>query len=326
MSKILEIENLNLKIQTRQGLLHAIRNLSFSMNEGETLGIVGESGSGKTLTSLAIMDLLPKTMSIQADKMNFLNKDLLTMSHNQRHNLRGRQLSMIFQNPLSALNPSLKISTQILECLELLDMGPYKQRYQHAIELLDKVGITQPEHRMKSYPHQLSGGMCQRVMIAMAISCRPKLLIADEPTTALDVTIQAQILRLLKKIQQENNMAIMWIGHDIGVVSQMTKNIQVMYAGEIIEKGQTKDVIQSPTHPYTAGLLRSLPYMQKTYRKPLPYISGLVPHLSDRPTGCQLHPRCEYSEDKCKVESPPLIEIGQQKAKCYFPLKKAEDI
>jgi dipeptide transport system ATP-binding protein len=321
---LLNIKNLNINFDSMRGSLHAVRDLSFSIKQGETLGIVGESGCGKSITSLAIMDLLPPTGHVTADTFEFEGKDLLAMNEKQKTKIRGRDIAMIFQDPMTSLNPSFTVGYQLMETIKIHFGGTKEELKTKAIDLLKQVGIPAPESRMNNYPHHLSGGMSQRVMIAIAIACRPKLLIADEPTTALDVTIQAQILALLKDLQKEYNMAIILITHDIGVVAQMADRLLVMYSGECIETGSIRDVIKNRKHPYTEGLLASLPSSQKEkkHRAKLPSIPGLVPDLLDRPSGCQFNPRCEYVEDMCKEKNPIFItnEKTGQIVKCLKPL------
>tara|TARA_R110002072_G_scaffold534_8_gene4253 strand:- start:5588 stop:6568 length:981 start_codon:yes stop_codon:yes gene_type:complete len=321
---ILKVENLNISFETSKGILGAIRNLSFELELGETLGVVGESGCGKSITNLALMGLLPDTAIVKADKIDFEGKDLTMMNEKKWQDIRGSEIAMIFQDPMSALNPSFTVGFQIDETLKVHFPNMNKQqRYARSIELLNQVGIPAPEERIKSYAHELSGGMSQRVMIAMAIACDPKLLIADEPTTALDVTIQDQILKLLKDIQKEKNMAMILVTHDLGVVAQNSDRIQVMYAGEVIETGTAKQVIHEPQHPYTQGLIASLPGKSKTsFRQPLPSIEGMVPDLTRRPSGCQFHPRCKYSQEDC-INNHPLIEkVKNHNVRCHFPLSE----
>jgi len=318
---LLEIDNLNLKFKTSKGVIHAIRDLSFNLNEGETLGIVGESGCGKSITNLAIMGLLPDTAILSADKLEFKGQDLLSLKERQWQKLRGGDIAMIFQDPMTALNPCFTVGYQIEETLSLHRKDLSKiERKEFAIDLLDQVGIPAPKERSLSYAHELSGGMSQRVMIAQAIACNPKLLIADEPTTALDVTIQDQILKLLKSIQEKNKMAMILVTHDLGVVAENADRIQVMYAGEVIETGSASKVINHAQHPYTQGLLNSLPGKNDGgFRTPLPSIAGMVPDLRARPTGCQFNPRCPFVQDDCKSAMPHLS-VGEHGVSCYHPI------
>ena len=320
---LLEVDKLNLKFRTSKGVIHAIRDLSFSLKQGETLGIVGESGCGKSILNLAVMGLLPDTADLTADKLEFEGKDLLTLKEKQWQGLRGSDIAMIFQDPMTALNPCFTVGYQIEETLALhrQDLDK-KQRKEFVFDLLDQVGIPAPRERATSYAHELSGGMSQRVMIAQAVACNPKLLIADEPTTALDVTIQDQILKLLKDLQEKNNMAMILVTHDLGVVAENSDRIQVMYAGEVIETGTSRQVIDHPNHPYTNGLLNSLPGKATGgLRSPLPSIAGMVPDLRARPGGCQFNPRCEFVTDECIIEMPHLTS-GDHGVSCYHPMNQ----
>jgi oligopeptide/dipeptide ABC transporter ATP-binding protein len=313
---LLSVQNLSVGFETRRGLVSVIEDLSFDLKRGRTLGIVGESGSGKSVASLAIMGLLPPTARIESGKVLFAGKNLIGASESEMQALRGGRLSMIFQDPMTSLNPSFTVGFQIEEALRTHKVsGSLKEK---AAALLHQVGIPDPEMRLNSYPHELSGGMSQRVMIAMSIACSPDLLIADEPTTALDVTIQAQILTLLKQIQQERQMGLILITHDIGVVAQMADDILVMYAGYAMEAGPKEDVIRRPKHPYTQALLASLPGSHDIgeFRSRLPTIPGLVPDLLNRPPGCQLNPRCPYVIDACKQAVPAAREIGASRVRC----------
>lgn len=319
---LLDIENLSISFDTMRGTLKAVRNLNFHVNEGETLGVVGESGCGKSISNLAIMGLLPHTATVEANKLNFNGQNLLTATEEEKRNIRGKDITMIFQDPMTSLNPSFTVGFQIEETLKYHQGGTKKELKEKALGLLDEVGIPDPQQRIKSYPHELSGGMSQRVMIAQAIACNPKLLIADEPTTALDVTIQSQILDLLLKLKEDHRMGLIFVTHDIGVVANISDRIQVMYAGEIIEAGKTSEVIKSPHHPYTEALFKSLPSYNtvKAHREKLYSLPGLVPDLVNRPRGCQLHPRCEYADEQCQREVPPMIEAQNSMVKCLKPL------
>ncbi|MCR9203480.1 MAG: ABC transporter ATP-binding protein [Halobacteriovoraceae bacterium] len=321
---LLEVENLSIDFKTKKGTLQAVRDISFSLERGETLGVVGESGCGKSITNLALMGLLPDTGIVKADKIQFEGIDLLTLKDREWQKIRGKEVSMIFQDPMSALNPSFTVGYQIEETLILHEPDLNKeQRHLRCIELLNQVGIPAPEKRLHSYAHELSGGMSQRVMIAMAIACKPKLLIADEPTTALDVTIQDQILRLLKELQVQYNMAMIFVTHDLGVVAKVSDKIQVMYAGEIVERSPIADLLKTQKHPYTKGLLNSLPGQKGLkFRTPLPSIKGMVPALNQRPEGCQFAPRCEFKQDICS-ETPVLTE-DLHAYRCHFPLEGGE--
>lgn len=329
---ILDVKNLSVAFETRRGRVTVIEDLSFALAPGRTLGIVGESGSGKSVTSLALMGLLPPTARVASGAISFQGRNLVEATEAELRDLRGGEMAMIFQDPMTSLNPSFTVGFQIKEAL--LTHGFDKSDLDLdllAIDLLTQVGIPDPEMRMDSYPHQLSGGMSQRVMIAMAIACSPKLLIADEPTTALDVTIQAQILALLKSLQREKGMSLILITHDIGVVAQMADDILVMYAGHAMEYGPKEEVIRHPRHPYTQALLAALPgsHSLAEFRSRLPTIPGLVPDLHNRPTGCQLHPRCPYAAEACRTMLPvlhrvqaveTLSRVGDTLSKCHWPL------
>ncbi len=322
---LLDVRDLSVQFQTRRGAVTAIDSLSFRIEAGKTLGIVGESGSGKSVTSLAVMRLLAEAARISSGQVLFEGRDLLRLSEKKMQETRGRDIAMIFQDPMTSLNPSYAIGFQIEEALRIHgDAGGTEGkggRRAKAIDLMRQVGIPDPEMRLKSFPHQLSGGMSQRVMIAMAIACSPRLLIADEPTTALDVTIQAQILQLLRDLQKSRGMALMLITHDIGVVASMADEIMVMYAGQAVERGEARDVIERPRHPYTAGLLASLPaaHGPRGFRARLPTIRGLVPDLSRRPPGCQMSPRCDFAADACRSSSPPETTEGGRMVRCFYP-------
>jgi dipeptide transport system ATP-binding protein len=319
-SPLLTVQNLNVAFDTRRGRVRVIEDLSFSLEPGKTLGIVGESGSGKSVTSLAVMGLLPPNGLVESGTITYAGRDLLGLSEGEMQKLRGSRIAMIFQDPMSSLNPSFTVGYQLEEALRT--HGVAGNLNQQAIELMNQVGIPDPALRLKSFPHQLSGGMSQRVMIAMAIACSPDILIADEPTTALDVTIQAQILALLKQIQTERKMGLILITHDIGVVAQMADEILVLYAGHSMEAGPKEQVIRRPRHPYTEALLASLPSSHglREFRSRLPTIAGLVPDLLHRPQGCQLNPRCPYVEEACKKAVPPMLVVGETRVKCIKPL------
>tara|TARA_Y100000590_G_scaffold323369_1_gene366317 strand:+ start:30398 stop:31375 length:978 start_codon:yes stop_codon:yes gene_type:complete len=324
---LLEVENLSISFETKRGILEAVRGITFHLNEGETLGIVGESGCGKSITNLAIMGLLAPNAIIKADKLNFQGQNLLALKERQLQKIRGGEMGMIFQDPMTALNPSFTVGFQIDETLKVHEKElTKKDRADRAMQLMEQVGIPAPGERLKAYAHELSGGMSQRVMIAMAIACNPKLLIADEPTTALDVTIQDQILTLLKNLQEKHNMAMILVTHDLGVVAQNADRLQVMYAGEVVETGFTSKIIEKPFHPYTKGLLASLPGKEtREFRGVLPSIAGLVPDLTARPSGCQFSPRCEFSKEDCTEKLPPLDEIGERKARCFYPVNREHE-
>ena len=316
---LLEIENLSVEFPSRSSVLHAVEGVSLSLDAGDVLGIVGESGSGKSVTMMALMGLVPYPGRVTASKMRFDGHDLMGLSTKERNRLTGKDVAMIFQEPTTSLNPCFSVGFQLAETLRVhlgMDSKAAKRR---SIELLEQVGISDPETRLKAYPHQLSGGMNQRVMIAMAIACNPKLLIADEPTTALDVTIQAQILDLLRSLQRERGMALVLITHNMGVVSDMAQRVAVMYAGEIMEEQPAQALFQRPRHPYTEALMAALPERSDGSAR-LATIPGMVPGLYDRPTGCLFAPRCSYADDDCRGQRPGLVNGLQAVVRCHHPL------
>ncbi len=299
--------------------MHAVDGISLSLEEGEVLGIVGESGSGKSVTMMALMGLVAYPGRVKADKLRFAGHDLLKLSQGERNKLIGKDVAMIFQEPTTSLNPCFTVGFQITETLRLHLGMDKKAATRKAIELLEQVGINSPESRLKAYPHQLSGGMNQRVMIAMAIACNPRLLIADEPTTALDVTIQAQILDLLRSLQKERGMALVLITHNMGVVSEMAQRIAVMYAGQIMEEQSAHALFNTPQHPYTEALLSALPERSDGSAR-LATIPGMVPGLYDRPTGCLFAPRCAYATEHSRNERPLLRAWKDGMVRCHYPL------
>ena len=313
---LLSVKNLTLDIPTGSGTLHAVRGIDFEMKRGETLSIVGESGSGKSLTSLAVMGLLSKSIKRSADEIRYDDIDLLKASNRVMRDLRGNRIAMIFQEPMTSLNPAYTIGDQLMETLLLHRNVSKAKARARAVELLEKVGITAAESRLSQYPHQLSGGLRQRVMIAMALMCEPDLLIADEPTTALDVTIQAQILRLLVDLTREMNMAMILITHDLGVVARVADKVAVMYAGELVETGPAEAVFATPSHPYTRGLLRCIPQPGKTERgAALGTIAGIVPSLVGDVTGCAFRTRCPHAVPACR-EAIPLRGTDSHDFRC----------
>ncbi len=329
MSKpLLQVRHLATEFQTEQGLARALDDISFEVSAGETLGIVGESGCGKSVTSLSIMRLLPKPAgNIVQGEVIFDGQNLVTLPADDMHNIRGNRIAMIFQEPMTALNPVYKVDRQLGETLALHQPQLSKVQIRDAsIKMLERVGIPAPERRMKEYPHQLSGGMRQRVMIAIALLCKPDILIADEPTTALDVTIQAQILQLLKDLQRETGMAIIFITHDLGVIAELCDRVLVMYGGRIIEQAEINTLFDRPGHPYTRGLLKAIPRLDKPAKEPLSTIRGMVPSLFDFPPGCRFQNRCDFVQDRCKRETPELedFEDGQQ-VRC-FRFKELVDV
>lgn len=317
---LLEVKNLKTQFFTQDGVVKAVDDVSFYIMPGETLGVVGESGSGKSMTGLSIMRLIPSPPGkIVNGEVIFQGKDVLKMSESQVRSIRGNDIAMIFQDPMTSLNPVLTINRQISESL-ILHMGMNKsQAKARAIELLNMVGIPNSEERVDQYPHQFSGGMRQRVMIAMALSCNPKLLIADEPTTALDVTIQAQILDLMKTLQSDTGAGVLMITHSMGVVAGIADRVQVMYAGHIVETGTTEEIFANPRHPYTVGLMTSIPRLDAKTKEKLQPIRGLPPDLIDLPDMCPFVPRCNYAREKCEQKNPPLMEVnpGHYSA-CWF--------
>ncbi len=316
---LLEIENLHVEFPSHNSVMHAVDGVSLSLEAGEVLGIVGESGSGKSVTMMALMGLVAFPGKVRADRLRFDGIDLLSLSRNERNKLIGKDVAMIFQDPTTSLNPCFTVGFQLAETLKLHLGMDGKAARKRCIELLEQVGIPAPESRLKAYPHQLSGGMSQRVMIAMAIACNPKLLIADEPTTALDVTIQAQILDLLRTLQQERGMALVLITHNMGVVSEMAQRMAVMYAGQLMEQQATQQLFAAPQHPYTEALMAAMPERSDGSAE-LATIPGMVPGLYDRPSGCLFAPRCGYAQDRCRAERPALRDWQAGKVRCHFPL------
>ncbi|HSH78547.1 MAG TPA: ABC transporter ATP-binding protein [Herpetosiphonaceae bacterium] len=320
MPALLEVHNLETHFKTDDGLVRAVNNVSFAVDKGETLGIVGESGSGKSVTSLSVMRLIPSPPGkIVGGKIMFDGEDLLSYDEDEMRKIRGKNIAMIFQDPMTSLNPVLTIGRQITESLELHMKLTGKEARRRAAELLALVGIPSPEKRLDDYPHQFSGGMRQRVMIAIGLSCNPDLLIADEPTTALDVTIQAQILELINKLKSELGMAVIIITHDLGVVAGMADRVIVMYAGKVIEEGPTGQIFANPRMPYTIGLLQSIPRLDEEKGRRLNPIRGLPPDLINLPAMCPFAPRCDFVQDVCYKQIPPLRPVeANQRAACLF--------
>jgi len=316
---LLEIRNLSVEFQTAQGPFRAVDGIDVALEESEILGVVGESGSGKSVTVLALMGLLPWTAKVTAERMSFDGADLMRLSPPERRHLTGRDMAMIFQEPMTSLNPCFTVGFQIMETLKTHLGGTRAERRTRTIELLDLVGIPAAARRLDAFPHQLSGGMNQRVMIAMAIACNPRLLIADEPTTALDVTIQAQILDLLVSLQREHGMALILITHDMAVVAETAQRVAVMYAGQQAEERAAEALFAAPRHPYTSALLDALPERSLGHRR-LPTIPGVVPGAGDRPPGCLFQPRCRYADDLCRAERPALLADGAGRLRCHHPL------
>ncbi|HVY99513.1 MAG TPA: oligopeptide/dipeptide ABC transporter ATP-binding protein [Dongiaceae bacterium] len=317
---LLEIRNLSVEFQTHRGPFRAVDGLDLTLEKGELLGVVGESGSGKSVAMLAVMGLIAYPGRVKADHMTFDGTDLLKLPPNARRKITGKDIAMIFQEPMTSLNPCFTIGFQIMEALAVHEGGTRRQRKERTVELLRQVGIPAPETRISSFPHQLSGGMNQRAMIAMAIACNPRLLIADEPTTALDVTIQAQILDLLVDLQKSRGMAMVLITHDMGVVAETAERVSVMYASQQVEMQPAATLFEAPRHPYTAALLEALPERSIGKRR-LATIPGMVPGIADRPTGCVFNPRCTFATDKCRAEPPALAEFKGARARCHYPLE-----
>ncbi len=316
---LLEIRNLSVTFPTGRGRFRAVDAVDMTIEPGELVGIVGESGSGKSLTMLAVMGLVPFPGEVTADVLRFSDIDLLGLSGRRRRRLIGKDIGMIFQEPMTSLNPCFTVGFQISEALKVHEGGTRAWRRQRATELLDQVGIPAPETRLNAFPHQLSGGMNQRVMIAMAIACNPRLLLADEPSTALDVTIQAQILDLLVRLQEDKGMALVLVTHDMGVVAETARSVAVMYAGQMVEQRDVEGLFETPSHPYTAALLDALPE-RSPGRDRLPTIPGVVPGAFDRPSGCLFNPRCRFADDHCRSYPPEVAEIGGGRARCHYPL------
>ncbi|MDO3680889.1 ABC transporter ATP-binding protein [Paenibacillus ehimensis] len=317
--KLLDVKGLKTQFTRDQGKVNAIDGVDFHVNKGEVLGLVGESGCGKSVTSLSVMRLLHGTPgSIVGGTVRFQEKDLVALSESDMRRIRGKDIAMIFQEPMTSLNPVLKIGKQLVEAIRLHLKYDKSKAREHAVHMLKLVGIPRAEDVIDEYPHQLSGGMRQRVMIAMAMSCNPQLLIADEPTTALDVTIQAQILDLMKKLKDENDMSIMLITHDLGVVAEMCDRVIVMYAGRVVEEGNVLDIFDDPQHPYTKGLIHSVPKLRQNHRR-LESIPGNVPDLTNMPAGCKFAPRCSAVMDICREREPELVQTaGGRKCRCWL--------
>jgi oligopeptide/dipeptide ABC transporter ATP-binding protein len=319
MPNILEVRNLSTHFFTRAGTIKAADDVSFDIQPGTTLALVGESGSGKSVTSLSIMRLVQPPGKITAGEIVFNGRDLLKLSDEEMRRLRGREIAMIFQDPMTSLNPVYTVGDQIAEAIELHEHVSRKQAWASAVEMMTRVKIPDAERRARDYPHQLSGGMRQRVMIAMALSCKPKLLIADEPTTALDVTIQAEILELLKTLRVDFQLSMLLITHDLGVVAETADRVAVMYAGRIVEEAPVREIFSNPRHPYTEGLLRSVPRLTEEgiRRRRLETIEGTVPNLLRLPEGCKFAPRCAYVIDECITADIPLLPVDhERRARC----------
>ncbi|MGD9300157.1 MAG: ABC transporter ATP-binding protein [Desulfobacterales bacterium] len=318
---ILEVKHLVTAFDTESGRIRAVDDVSFQIKKQQTLGIVGESGCGKSVTALSIMRLLPKPVGIiESGQIVFNGSDLIRIPADEMHKIRGRRISMVFQEPMTSLNPVHRIGKQLSEVyrLHFTQMSEAEIR-QQSLELLQKVGIPEPDQRLEEYPHQISGGMRQRVMIALALACKPDILIADEPTTALDVTIQAQILDLMQKLQSETGMAVMFITHDLGVIAETCEDVVVMYAGKVAETASAAELFKNPKHPYTQGLLESIPRLETPPKTKLNIIKGIVPSLYEIPSGCRFRNRCPYTMEVCAGDPPPMVSLGPSHfAACYL--------
>lgn len=325
---LLQVKNLHTVFHTEDGTVEAIGGVDFEINVGETLGIVGESGCGKSVTSLSIMRLLPKGIGeVPQGEVIYKGRDLLKISEHEMRKIRGKEIAMIFQEPMTALNPVYTAGDQVAEMVELHLGMKKKEALNYTVEMFKKVGIPMPEKRIYEYPHELSGGLRQRVMIAMALSCNPSLLIADEPTTALDVTIQAQVLDLMRKLLKEYNSSLIMITHDLGVIAEMAQRVAVMYAGKLVEYADVVTLFKNPSHPYTIGLMKSIPRPDIEVDR-LESIEGVVPDLFHMPKGCRFNNRCPYATDKCRQEEPPLFEVEPKHwSRCwrYSELKELVD-
>ncbi len=319
MSELLNVSNLRTGFHTHGGVIRAVDGVDFTIDTGGALGVVGESGSGKSVTALSVMRLIDPPGNIESSSsIMFDGRELTALDDEEMTSIRGNDISMIFQEPMTSLNPVFTVGDQIAEAVQLHQNVDKKEAEARAVEMMRLVGIPSAEKRVRDYPHQMSGGMRQRVMIGMALSCNPKLLIADEPTTALDVTVQAQILELMKELRQKLGMAILLITHDLGVVAEMVDEVAVMYGGKVVERGPVKEIFASPQHPYTEALLRSMPLLGMRYTTPLKAISGMVPSPLDWPNGCRFAPRCDYAFERCVEELPPLFDVGQQESACWL--------
>lgn len=317
MSALLEVKNLKVEFPTRRGVLTALNDVSFDIKSGEVLGVVGESGAGKSLTGSSIIGLLDPPGRVVGGEIHFNGRRIDNLSEAKMRRIRGREIGAIFQDPLTSLNPLYTVGQQLTETIQThLDLS-HKQARERAIELLESTGIPASRERIDHYPHQFSGGMRQRVVIALALAAEPKLIVADEPTTALDVSIQAQIIDLLKKLCKDHGTSVMLITHDMGVIAETADRVAVMYAGRIIEIGPVQDVIQRPLHPYTTGLMRSIPGLEPDVKR-LEQIPGTMPRLNAIPAGCAFNPRCKHVMDRCKVERPELLNLAGRQVACWL--------
>lgn len=321
---LLEVKNLVTEFHMKRGTVKAVNNISYQVDQGEILAIVGESGSGKSVSSLSIMGLIRSPGEIAAGEIIYNGQDLLKLSQKEMQKIRGDKISMIFQEPMTSLNPVYRVGDQITESILTHMKVSKEEAKKRAIKMLETVGIPSPADRFNDYPHQMSGGMRQRVMIAMAISCDPELLIADEPTTALDVTIQAQILDLLKQMRDKFHMAVLLITHDLGVVAETADRVLVMYCGQVVEEADVKELFEKPLHPYTLGLLKSIPKLEDESKEPLYMIKGMVPNPLHMPSGCPFSDRCERCMERCRKEMPELQEMNGRKVRCFLYDQKEE--
>ena len=315
---LLSVKNLSTEFPVKKGIVRAVEDVSFDVDQGEILAIVGESGSGKSVTSLSIMGLLAEPGHVAGGSLEFEGKDLATLSEKQYRELRGNDMAMIFQEPMTSLNPVYRVGNQIVEAIRTHEKVSKAEAKDRAVDLLRKVGIPSPEARINDYPHQMSGGMRQRVMIAMALACNPKLLIADEPTTALDVTIQAQILDLLRRLRDDTGMAVLLITHDLGVVSETADRVVVMYCGQVVEEAEVRTLFDHPMHPYTLGLLKYIPRLEDDDSKRLYMIKGMVPNPLEMPPGCHFSDRCDSCMDICRTKVPELVDVDGHKVRCFL--------
>ncbi len=323
---LLEIKNLKTYFTTKRGIVKAVNDASYSVEPGRTLGIVGESGSGKSVSAMSVLHLLDGNGYIAQGQIIFEGRDITNLSMNELYKIRGNSISMIFQEPMTSLNPVFTVERQLSEPFMIHQKMSKEEARKMALKMLTDVKIPAPDVVLKQYPHQLSGGMRQRVMIAMALACKPKLLIADEPTTALDVTIQAQILRLMNDLKKERGTSILFITHDLGVINQMADDVAVMYCGQVVEKAPVRVIFDKKTkfsHPYTEGLMLSIPRLDTPAGAKLEVIPGAVPHPLDLPKGCKFAPRCKYATDKCREEEPSLLSVSDnQQIRCFYPQKE----
>ena len=315
---LLSVKNLSTEFPVKKGIVRAVEDVSFDVDQGEILAIVGESGSGKSVTSLSIMGLLAEPGHVAGGSLEFEGKDLATLSEKQYRELRGNDMAMIFQEPMTSLNPVYRVGNQIVEAIRTHEKVSKAEAKDRAVDLLRKVGIPSPEARINDYPHQMSGGMRQRVMIAMALACNPKIIIADEPATALDVTIQAQILDLLRRLRDDTGMAVLLITHDLGVVSETADRVVVMYCGQVGEEAEVRTLFDHPMHPYTLGLLKSIPRLEDDDSKRLYMIKGMVPNPLEMPPGCHFSDRCDSCMDICRTKVPELVDVDGHKVRCFL--------